>query len=68
MLTTVPYGAYFIFGAVNFTMGIFAYWIPETKGVSIQVYLLFHFSFSSSQYLGANRLRSRWRGWTKYLA
>jgi hypothetical protein len=46
MLTTVPYGAYFIFGAVNLTMGILAWWIPETKGVSIPNSLLFLLSVS----------------------
>jgi hypothetical protein len=34
MLVTTPYGAYFIFGSVNFIMAIIAFWIPETKGVS----------------------------------
>jgi Mg2+/Co2+ transporter CorB len=34
MLVSVPYGAYFIFGSVNFIMAIVAFWVPETKGVS----------------------------------
>ncbi|KAF4467490.1 quinate transport [Fusarium albosuccineum] len=36
MLVTTPYGAYFIFGSINFTMAIVAYWIPETKGISLE--------------------------------
>ena len=38
MLTTVGgptgYGTYFIYGSFCFTMGVAAFWIPETKGVS----------------------------------
>lgn len=34
MLNTTPYGAYFIFGSLNLTAAILAWWIPETKGVS----------------------------------
>ena len=34
MLLSTPYGAYFIFGSINLSMGIAAYWLPETKGVS----------------------------------
>lgn len=34
MLLATPYGAYFIFGSINLCMGIAAYWLPETKGVS----------------------------------
>ncbi|KAM5343755.1 hypothetical protein ACJ41O_012292 [Fusarium nematophilum] len=36
MLLSTPYGAYFIFGSVNFTMAICAWWIPETKGISLE--------------------------------
>ena len=34
MLSNIPYGAYFVFGSVNFVMAIVAFWLPETKGVS----------------------------------
>ncbi|KAI5458839.1 hypothetical protein BGZ63DRAFT_362069 [Mariannaea sp. PMI_226] len=36
MLFSTPYGAYFIFGSLNITMAILAFWIPETKGVSLE--------------------------------
>ncbi|KAH6976162.1 hypothetical protein BKA56DRAFT_488860 [Ilyonectria sp. MPI-CAGE-AT-0026] len=36
MLLTSPYRAYFIFGSVNFVMSIAAFWIPETKGISLE--------------------------------
>ena len=41
MLNTTPYGAYFIFGSLNFTAAVLAWWIPETKGVSFQKFLIF---------------------------
>lgn len=40
MLLTSPYRAYFIFGSVNFVMSIAAFWIPETKGVSVFTLIL----------------------------
>ncbi|KAI9899765.1 hypothetical protein N3K66_006226 [Trichothecium roseum] len=36
MLLSTPYGAYFIFGSVNFVMALLAFWIPETKGISLE--------------------------------
>ncbi|KAM0342581.1 hypothetical protein ACHAPU_009436 [Fusarium lateritium] len=36
MLLHDPYRAYFIFGSFNFCMAIAAYWIPETKGISLE--------------------------------
>ncbi|EOO00332.1 putative mfs quinate protein [Phaeoacremonium minimum UCRPA7] len=36
MLVSVPYGVYFIFASVNFVMAILAFWIPETKGISLE--------------------------------
>ncbi|RDL34803.1 Uncharacterized protein BP5553_07931 [Venustampulla echinocandica] len=36
MLFSKPYGAYFIFGSLNLTMGILAFWLPETKGISLE--------------------------------
>jgi hypothetical protein len=35
MLYATPYGAYFIFGSINFLMAVIAFWLPETKGVSV---------------------------------
>ena len=35
MLVESSYRAYFIFGSFNFVMAIGAFWVPETKGVSI---------------------------------
>ncbi|KAF7551242.1 hypothetical protein G7Z17_g5164 [Cylindrodendrum hubeiense] len=32
----VAWVAYFIFGSVNFVMAIVAFWIPETKGISLE--------------------------------
>lgn len=40
ILSSTPYGAYFIFGSVNFVMAICAFWVPETKGVSHPKYHL----------------------------
>ncbi|KAM0378873.1 hypothetical protein ACHAPY_006595 [Fusarium culmorum] len=36
MLLHDPYRAYFIFGSFNFFMAVVAYWIPETKGISLE--------------------------------
>ncbi|KAF4984478.1 hypothetical protein FZEAL_326 [Fusarium zealandicum] len=36
MLLSSPYGAYFIFGSFNFMAAVAAYWIPETKGISLE--------------------------------
>lgn len=36
MLNNIPYGAYFVFGSVNFVMAIIAFWLPETKGLSLE--------------------------------
>ncbi|KAL4732049.1 hypothetical protein ACLX1H_001056 [Fusarium chlamydosporum] len=36
MLLHDPYRAYFIFGSFNLFMAIAAYWIPETKGISLE--------------------------------
>ncbi|CAM1510822.1 Fc.00g083350.m01.CDS01 [Cosmosporella sp. VM-42] len=36
MLLSHPYRTYFIFGSVNFVMAILAFWIPETKGISLE--------------------------------
>jgi sugar porter (SP) family MFS transporter len=36
MLTNVSYGAYFVFGAFNTVMAIVAFWLPETKGLSLE--------------------------------
>ncbi|KAK6715703.1 hypothetical protein SNK04_006659 [Fusarium graminearum] len=36
MLLHDPYRAYFIFGSFNFCMAVVAYWIPETKGISLE--------------------------------
>ncbi|KPI35518.1 Quinate permease [Cyphellophora attinorum] len=36
MLVSTPYKAYFIFGSINIVMAIAAFWIPETKGVSLE--------------------------------
>lgn len=36
MLVNIPFGAYFVFGSVNFIMAIAAWWIPETKGISLE--------------------------------
>lgn len=39
MLVSTPYKTYFIFGSINVVMTIAAFWIPETKGVSLTVSL-----------------------------
>ncbi|KAK2668767.1 Major facilitator, sugar transporter-like [Fusarium oxysporum f. sp. vasinfectum] len=36
MLLHDPWRAYFIFGSFNLFMAIAAYWIPETKGISLE--------------------------------
>ncbi|CAO2658482.1 Nn.00g062050.m01.CDS01 [Neocucurbitaria sp. VM-36] len=36
ILNATPYGAYFIFGTFNVFMAICAFWLPETKGVSLE--------------------------------
>ncbi|KAH8176773.1 sugar transporter domain-containing protein [Sarocladium implicatum] len=36
MLTNIPYGTYFIFGSFNAVMAICSFWLPETKGVSLE--------------------------------
>ncbi|KAB5542529.1 hypothetical protein GE09DRAFT_1037150 [Coniochaeta sp. 2T2.1] len=36
MLFATPFGAYFIFGSINFLMAVVAFWLPETKGVSLE--------------------------------
>ncbi|KAF4972000.1 hypothetical protein FSARC_1330 [Fusarium sarcochroum] len=36
MLLHNPYRAYFIFGSFNFFMAVVAFWIPETKGISLE--------------------------------
>ncbi|CAH0042256.1 unnamed protein product [Clonostachys rhizophaga] len=36
MLVSTPFGAYFIFGSLNLTMAILAFWVPETKGISLE--------------------------------
>lgn len=38
MLLDDPYRTYFIFGAVNLAGAVAAYWLPETKGVSVIVF------------------------------
>jgi hypothetical protein len=34
------YGTYFIYGSFCFTMGVLAFWVPETKGVSSLSFLI----------------------------
>ncbi|SPO06990.1 related to quinate transport protein [Cephalotrichum gorgonifer] len=36
MLVKIPFGVYFVFGACNFIMAICAFWLPETKGISLE--------------------------------
>ncbi|CAH0047364.1 unnamed protein product [Clonostachys solani] len=36
MLVSTPFGAYFIFGSLNLTMAVLAFWVPETKGISLE--------------------------------
>ncbi|KAH7171365.1 hypothetical protein EDB81DRAFT_710112 [Dactylonectria macrodidyma] len=36
MLLSDPYRAYFIFGSFNLFMAIVAFWLPETKGISLE--------------------------------
>ncbi len=36
MLVNIPYGTYFVFGSFCVVWGILAFWIPETKGVSLE--------------------------------
>lgn len=40
MLAEDPYRTYFIFGSFNAVMAIIAFWLPETKGVSLHMYIL----------------------------
>lgn len=47
MLLATPYGAYFIFGSINLSMGLAAYFLPETKGVSCDLYSPFCKGFLS---------------------
>lgn len=51
MLLSDPYRAYFIFGAFNFAGAVAAFWLPETKGVSIPL------SSSLSVYLKLTPMR-----------
>ena len=37
MLKVDPYRAYFIFGAFNLAGAVLAFWLPETKGVSLYI-------------------------------
>lgn len=39
MLLDDPYRTYFIFGSINLVGAVAAYWLPETKGVSLVVFL-----------------------------
>ncbi|KIW47273.1 uncharacterized protein PV06_02856 [Exophiala oligosperma] len=36
MLLSTPYKAYFIFGTINVVMAVAAFWVPETKGISLE--------------------------------
>ncbi|KAL1849121.1 hypothetical protein VTK73DRAFT_9963 [Phialemonium thermophilum] len=36
MFVSTPYKTYFIFGSFNLIMAILAFWVPETKGVSLE--------------------------------
>ncbi|CAK7233651.1 hypothetical protein SCUCBS95973_008666 [Sporothrix curviconia] len=36
MLVNIPYGTYFVFGSFCVVWGVLAFWIPETKGVSLE--------------------------------
>ncbi|KAF7561117.1 hypothetical protein G7046_g3027 [Stylonectria norvegica] len=36
LLLKSPYRAYFIFGTLNLIMAVAAFWIPETKGISLE--------------------------------
>jgi sugar porter (SP) family MFS transporter len=36
MLVSTPFKAYFIFGSFNLVMAIVPFWIPETKGISLE--------------------------------
>ena len=62
MLVTTPYGAYFIFGSVNFVMAIIAFWVPETKGVSVVPP-----TTPVRDVVDPVLCRSRWSVWTKSL-
>ncbi|OAA56193.1 General substrate transporter [Niveomyces insectorum RCEF 264] len=36
MLVNIPYGTYFVFGSFCLLWGVLAFWIPETKGLSLE--------------------------------
>lgn len=40
MLLSTPYKTYFIFGAINVTMAVAGFWVPETKGVSSHTHFI----------------------------
>ena len=63
MLATVGkggYGTYFIFGSFCFSMFIFAWFLPETKG-TYPAFFLLYYSKQSVANMGQVYL---WRGWT----